>query len=70
MALYIMKQLDLLEGENLCCGTLCDKMVVQARINRMQAAIDQSYEHLCYGGLPLDGIEDLQLELSKLQSTD
>lgn len=62
------KQINLLEGEFLCCGTLCPKNKAQDYIDRMQRAIDTAHEHLEYGGLPEDIIVGLRLELKKLSS--
>ena len=66
----LMNRLDIISGNSpeFCCGAMCPRQEVQIRIDRMQAVIDISYEHLCYGG-PVD-IEALKLELSSLQSTD
>jgi hypothetical protein len=33
-------RLDLLNGEFMCCGALCDKYKAQACINKMQRLID------------------------------
>ena len=31
--------INLLEGQFMCCGTLCDKVAAQAEIDKMQAAL-------------------------------
>jgi len=59
---------NLLEGDFLCCGTLCPKQEAQDHIDRMQRAIDTAHELLEYGGLPEDVIVGLRLELKKLSS--
>jgi hypothetical protein len=62
-------QLNLLEGEFACCGTLCDKMVAQARINRMQAVIDEAYKFINYERLMTNKeAEDFEKELEEMKS--
>lgn len=42
----LMSQINLLEGDFLCCGTLCPKNKAQEHIDRMQRAIDKLEDYL------------------------
>lgn len=63
------KPINLINGDEMCCGTLCPKTQVQDRIDDMQRVINAAHQHINYGGLPMEEIVELMTQLEKLHTS-
>lgn len=62
--------LSLLEGEFVCCGTLCDKVKAQQQIDRLQRAVDMSFDLLQRENWSDESLQFLFTELKELATKE
>lgn len=61
-------KVNLLEGDFMCCGSLCPKVTAQSHLDHMYRILEQAHQHINYGGLPEDEVELLKKSLFELFS--